>query len=107
MSKMYVNGELVSGSTSNASYVNCIDKDGNKSTVQAEIDKLNSFISGTLLQGEETLVLNDSRITTDCLVDVYTTIFGVCPLSVVTESGIMTLTFTAQETDMGVKVRCL
>ena len=39
MSKLYVNGESVSSSVNYASAISCIDQDGNKSTVQAEIDK--------------------------------------------------------------------
>lgn len=38
MSKLYVNGEPVSSSVNYASAISCIDKDGNKSTVQAEIN---------------------------------------------------------------------
>lgn len=36
---VYINGEQVNGCTNYASAVSCVDKDGNPSTVQAEIDK--------------------------------------------------------------------
>ena len=45
MAKIYANNYPVTGSTSYASAVTYVDKDGNKSTVQEEIDKLkNTFI---------------------------------------------------------------
>ena len=56
MSKLYVNGESVSSSVNYASAVNCIDKDGNKSTVQAEIDKLH-------MNSKDYVALSPSAIT--------------------------------------------
>lgn len=42
---VYINGEQVNGCTNYASAVSCVDKDGNQSTVQAEIDGLNESVS--------------------------------------------------------------
>ena len=46
MAKTYINGFPVTGSTSYASAVTYVDKDGNKSTVQEEIDKQNDNLGG-------------------------------------------------------------
>lgn len=46
MSKVYMNGSLISGSTNYASTINCLDKDGSQSTVQAEIDGLHDNLGG-------------------------------------------------------------
>lgn len=45
MGKFMYKGRCYSGSTNYASAVNCLDKDGNESTVQNEIDVLNTQIS--------------------------------------------------------------
>lgn len=45
MAKTYINGYPVTGSTSYASAITCVDKDGNKSTVQEEMDKLNDGLN--------------------------------------------------------------
>lgn len=42
MSILVVEGEQVSGAVDNAAYISCLDKDGNKSNVQAELDKKGS-----------------------------------------------------------------
>ena len=44
MAKVYINGEQVTGCTNYASAVSCVDKDGNKSTVQDEMDKLSNSV---------------------------------------------------------------
>ena len=44
-SKLFMKGKQLSGSVANALKINCKDKDGNKSTVQAELNKLNNEIS--------------------------------------------------------------
>ena len=44
MAKVYINGEQVTGCTNYASAVTCVDKDGNQSTVQSEVDKLNNSV---------------------------------------------------------------
>lgn len=39
MAILYVEGQQVSGAVDNAASISCLDKNGNKSTVQAELDK--------------------------------------------------------------------
>lgn len=48
MAKIYVNGEPVNGSTSYASGITCVDKNGEQSTVQAEMDRLNSNLASSI-----------------------------------------------------------
>ena len=45
MAKVYMDGLPVSGTANYASNVNCLDKDGNESTVQAELDGLQENVS--------------------------------------------------------------
>ena len=45
MAKVYMDGLPVSGTASYASNVNCLGKDGNQSTVQAELDSLDEKIN--------------------------------------------------------------
>ena len=44
MGKLIIDGEVASGTTNYAAAVACVDREGNKSTVQAEIDELNTSI---------------------------------------------------------------
>lgn len=44
-SKLFMKGKQLSGAVANALRINCKDKDGNKSTVQAELNKLNNEVS--------------------------------------------------------------
>lgn len=62
-------------------------------------------ITGTLAVGATTLTLQDAAITTTSTVDVYTDAWGVNPENVVVTAGQVVLTFEAQETALGVKVR--
>ena len=62
-------------------------------------------VSGTLTTGSTTLTLSDVAITTSSEIDVWVDTFGVNPENVVVASGSVTLTFEAQESDLGVKVR--
>ena len=60
---------------------------------------------GTLAAGETSLLLSSDMITIDSTVDVYTDTFGVSPSSVVVAEGSITLTFSAREEAINVKVR--
>lgn len=74
--------------------------------VQQAIDELAyKDIISTLETGETTLTINDSAITTDSTIDIYTDKFGVSPTNQVVTNGQIVLTFTAQNADLGVKVR--
>ena len=62
-------------------------------------------VTGTLLTGATTLVLSDASITSTSTLDVFTDVYGVSPTDMVATTGSVTLTFEAQESDLGVKVR--
>ena len=62
-------------------------------------------VTGTLLAGTTTLVLSDASITSTSTLDVFTDVYGASPTDMVASTGSVTLTFEAQESDLGVKVR--
>lgn len=62
-------------------------------------------LTGTLTAGQTSITLSDSIITTDSTFDFYTDTFGANPTNVVATNGSITLTFEAQQSDVGVKVR--
>ena len=62
-------------------------------------------VTGTLLAGSTTLVLSDASITSTSTLDVFTDVYGVIPTDMVASTGSVTLTFEAQASDLGVKVR--
>lgn len=71
-----------------------------------ELNEQNGFtLSSTLTAGQTTLSFNDTRITDNStLASVYTSKFGVGVSSAEITTGSLTLTFTAQEEDVVVKV---
>ena len=62
-------------------------------------------VSGTLSVGSTSLTLSDASITTSSTIDVFVDTWGVSPESVSVATGSVTLTFEAQESALGVKVR--
>lgn len=62
-------------------------------------------VSGTLTAGSTSLTLSDASITTSSTLDFFTEKYGLSPEAVVVASGSVTLTFEAQDSDLGVKVR--
>ena len=60
---------------------------------------------GTLTAGNTSLVISDSSITTNSVIDYYTDTFGVEPTDITVAAGSVTMTFEAQQSDLGVKVR--
>jgi hypothetical protein len=63
------------------------------------------IITGTLEAGQTTLALQDAAITDDAMYDLYTDTYGVNPTAVSVESGVITLTFEVQSSDVGVKIK--
>jgi len=65
-------------------------------------------LSGTLTAGETSISFTSEAITEDSLVEVFVNLSGVAEpeKSFDAETSTLTLTFKAQEEDMGVKVRC-
>lgn len=71
---------------------------------------LGHFLTGTLISGETTITLTDNTDTpldNDSLIDIYTSIYGVNPISAVVDSltHSITLEFEEQESDLDIKVR--
>lgn len=62
-------------------------------------------LSDTLTAGSTTLTFTDSVIATNSVIDYYTDTFGVEPTDITVAAGSITLTFDAQQSDVGVKVR--
>ena len=62
-------------------------------------------VTGTLLAGQTSITLSNAAITTSSTIDYYTDTFGVNPTNVTVSTGQIVLTFEAQESDLGVKVR--
>ena len=62
-------------------------------------------VSGTLSTGSTSITLSDASITTSSTIDVFVDTFGVNPTAMSVSTGSVTLTFEAQESDLGVKVR--
>ena len=62
-------------------------------------------VTGTLTAGNTSITLSDASIETTSTIDFYTNEFGVNPTDVSVSAGSVTLTFEAQSTDLGVKIR--
>lgn len=67
-------------------------------------DLWNDF-TGTLTAGQTSITFSDASIRETSTVDYYTDYFSINPVGVVATDGSVTLTFEAQEIDLGVKVR--
>lgn len=63
------------------------------------------WLTGTLSAGSTLLMLSDAKITTGSSFDFYTDTFGVNPTNVSVSTGVLTLTFPAQQSNLSVKVR--
>ena len=64
-----------------------------------------ALIKGTLAAGATSLTLESNKITSKSLLDIYTDTYGVNPTAATVSAGSVTLTFEAQEENIGVKVR--
>lgn len=62
-------------------------------------------VTGTLSVGSTSITLSDASITTSSTIDVFVDTFGVNPTGMTVATGSVTLTFDAQESALGVKVR--
>ena len=89
---------------SNQPQINGVTLVGNKSLADLGIEKASVEVTGTLTAGQTGIALSNVAITTSSTVDVYTDVFCVNPTSVLVVSGSVVLTFTAQASNLGVKV---
>jgi len=62
-------------------------------------------VEGVLLAGQETLTLTSEYFTDDCMIDIYTSVYGVSTKNVELSNGSITLTFKPRQSDLNVKVR--
>lgn len=62
-------------------------------------------LTGTLIAGQTQVVISDAIITTNSTVEPFTDVFGVNPTNMIVTTGSVTLTFEAQQSNVGVKVR--
>ena len=67
-------------------------------------DLWNDF-TGTLTAGQTSITFSNASIRETSTIDYYTDYFSINPVGVVATNGSVTLTFEAQEVDLGVKVR--
>lgn len=63
------------------------------------------FITGTLTAGQTSITLDSVHITSESVLDFYTSIYGVNPTSVSVTAGHVTLRFQAQASDIVVGVK--
>lgn len=62
-------------------------------------------LTGTLTAGDTTVTISDASIVSTSTLEFYTDTFGVNPKEVSVSTGSVTLTFDAQQSNLGVKVR--
>ena len=78
--------------------------------VTGAINELNgkvykSEVTGKLLAGQTTISFLSASITTSSIIDIYTDVWGINPETVTVSTGSVSMTFEAQASDLGVKVR--
>lgn len=105
MAKWMINGYEVGGTVNSAEAITCLDKDGKLSNVQAELDDIHRIIRKTLTAGGTSVTIEHSKITTNSVLAIYTSVYGVSPSEVVVNDGSVVLTFDPQATDLEVGVR--
>lgn len=60
--------------------------------------------TGTLIAGSTSITLQDAAITNNCLLAPFTDLYGVNPIGMTSATGSVTLTFEAQQIDVGIAV---
>lgn len=83
--------------------INGVILSGNKTLANLGIEPASVSVTGTLTAGQTGITLSNAAITTDSTIDIYTDAYGVNPTGVTVANGSITLTFTAQLTNLGVK----
>ena len=78
-----------------------------ESRVNAAFAAMNNELTATLTAGSTSLTISDNSILTTSTIDVYTDTYGISPETVTVATGSVTLTFEAQASDLGVKVKVM
>ena len=75
---------------------------GNWNASEVDLYKVteSSIITGTLVAGQTSITFLNDYITSDSVIDYYTSIYGVNPINISSVAGEVTFTFNAQATDM-------
>lgn len=70
-------------------------------------DAIGTILTDTLDAGDSTITFSNTAITTNSIIDVYTDVWGVIPLSVNVSAGSCVLTFDTRQTDLlvGIQIR--
>lgn len=78
----------------------------NRYYTKEEVNKLmNTYqVSGILKAGASTITLTHEKITSESMIDIYTSIYGINPKTVDITDGSITLTFKEQSDDIQIKV---
>ena len=63
-----------------------------------------TVITGTLSAGNTSITLSNSAITTDSVIDIYTSVYGVNPTAISVSAGSITLTFDAQSSAVNIRI---
>lgn len=81
----------------------------NDVTTKQYVDGLwNTFITGTILTGEDTLTIQNASITSSTMFDIYSSVYSIVPDEVTVATGSITLSFdTAVESDVTYKIRLI
>ena len=96
--------EFVCVSYGDKSYHNVYETETNTETIQGTLQVAGTLLLTKLYTGETTVTIEDTSITQDCTLDIYTDKYGVNPKNVTVDTGSITLEFKAQETDVNIKV---
>lgn len=90
------------GTPFTAYYMNALE-----GRINAAFAAMNIEVTGTLIAGQTSLTISDNSILTTSTIDVYTDTYGISPESITVATGSVTLTFEAQASDLGVKVKVM
>lgn len=63
-----------------------------------------TVVTGTLSAGSTSITLTNSAITTDSVIDIYTSVYGVNPTVVSVSAGSIRLTFDAQSSAVNIRI---
>jgi len=91
------------GVTSAQVAVNSVN--GRTGVVVVDKDDIYTELTGTLTAGQTSITLSNAAITENSYIDTYTSDWEVQPEDISTNTGSVTLTFEAQESDLAIRVR--
>lgn len=81
--------------------------DGNVWQKLGDVGEPGTIVEGILGVGETSLLLTDSSIAINSMIDIYTDVYGLQPTNVSVTSGMINMTFLPQGTSVHVKVKVI